>query len=200
VHGKGSLLAKMPGDRWRQFANLRLLFGYQFALPGKKLLFMGDEFGQRHEWDHEGGLDWDALADGLHAGVLRWVGDLNGALRHQPALYERDFDPEGFSWVGLDDADLSVLAFLRRAEDGPPLLALCNFTPVPRENLRCGVPEGGFWRELLNSDATEYGGSGVGNDGGVAAAAGPWRGWPGVLTLTAPPLACVLLTPARPEG
>jgi 1,4-alpha-glucan branching enzyme len=196
VHGKGSLLAKLPGDPWQRFATLRLLLGYQFALPGKKLLFMGDEFAQWREWDHEQSLDWDLLGDERHAGVLRWVADLNTVLRACPALYRRDFEHDGFDWVRMDDAEQSVLAFLRRAGDGDHVLAVCNFTPVPRENLRCGVPEGGFWAELVNSDATEYGGSGVGNLGGLEATPAPWHGWPRALTLTVPPLSCLLLAPA----
>ncbi len=200
VHGKGSLLAKMPGDRWQKFASLRLLLGYQFALPGKKLLFMGDEFGQEREWDHEQSLDWDLLGDEQHGGVLRWVSDLNRVLRSHPALFRRDFEPDGFSWVRMDDAELSVLAFLRRAEGGPSVLAVCNFTPVPRPNVQCGVPDSGYWRELLNSDAAQYGGSGVGNLGGVEATPAPWHGWPRAVTLTAPPLSCLLLASTGEES
>ncbi len=199
VHGKGSLLAKMPGDDWQKRANLRLLYGYQWASPGKKLLFMGDEFGQWREWDHDRGLDWDLLDQPLHAGITRWVGDLNGLYRELPALHELDTDPRGFEWVQVHEAEISVLSFLRRAADGSSVLAVCNFTPVPRHNLLVGVPEGGYWLELLNSDAEIYGGGGVGNMGGIEAQPVPWHGRPRALTLTVPPLGFLLLAPrSRP--
>jgi 1,4-alpha-glucan branching enzyme len=168
VYGKGSLIGKMPGDSWQQFANLRLLFGYMWAHPGKKLLFMGGEFGQRREWTHEDGLEWWVLQHPEHAGVQRWVADLNALYRAEPALYQVDFDRSGFEWVDFRDAEQSVLTFLRQPRDGPPVLAVCNFTPVPRRNYVVGVPHGGPWHELLKSDAQAYGGSGV-----VASAA--WR-------------------------
>jgi 1,4-alpha-glucan branching enzyme len=196
VHGKGSMLEKMPGDDWQKFANLRLLYGYQFAQPGKKLLFMGSEFGQRREWDHERGLDWDLLGRPEHAGVQRWVTDLNHLYRSEPALHELDVEPDGFEWVQIDQADISVLSFLRRSRSGHPVLVVCNFTPVPRPNLLVGVPVGGFWRDLLNSDAEAYGGSGQGNLGGLEAQPVPWHGrFPQTLNLTAPPLGCVFLSP-----
>jgi 1,4-alpha-glucan branching enzyme len=198
VHGKGSLLAKMPGDDWQQFANLRLLFGLQFATPGKKLLFMGDEFAQRQEWHHDDALDWHLLEHPAHAGVCRWVADLNALYRSVPGLHEGDHDPAGFEWVLVDEAEVSLAAFLRRAANGDPVLAAFNFTPVPRENVLLGVPEGGFWRELANSDGHEYGGSGVGNFGGVEAQPVPWHGRPRALTVTLPPLGCVLFAPERP--
>ncbi|MHB1716186.1 MAG: 1,4-alpha-glucan branching protein GlgB [Acidimicrobiales bacterium] len=193
VHGKGSLLAKMPGDDWQRRASLRLLYGYQFGQPGKKLLFMGSELGTAREWDHESALDWGLLDDPAHAGIARWIGDLNALYRTNSALHELDTDPAGFEWVQLHDAATSVVSFLRRGSTGSPVLVVCNFTPVPRHNLVVGVPEGGRWRELLNSDATEYGGSGQGNYGGVDAQPVPAHGRPRALTLTAPPLGCLFL-------
>ena len=197
VHGKGSLIGKMPGDSWQQFANLRLLYGYMWAHPGKKLLFMGGEFGQHREWTHEGALEWEVLSQPAHAGIQRWVADLNAFYRHEPALHEVDFDAAGFEWVDNRDAGASVLSFLRRPRHGPPVLAVCNFTPVPRENYSVGVPEGGYWREVLNSDAAHYGGSGMGNMGGVNAAPVPAQGRLHSLALTLPPLATVFLKPER---
>jgi 1,4-alpha-glucan branching enzyme len=193
VHGKGSLLEKMPGDDWQRFANLRLLYGYQFGQPGKKLLFMGGELAQRREWDHEAAIDWALLETPAHAGMLRWVRDLNGLYRSSAALHERDADPAGFSWSEPNDAENSLLSFLRWAPDGRAVLVVCNFTPVPRHNVLAGVPSGGYWRELLNSDATEYGGSGVGNLGGVDARPVPAHGMPWTLTVTVPPLGCLFL-------
>src|SRR5450631_1157840 len=183
VYGKGSLIGKMPGDTWQQFANLRLLFGYMWAHPGKKLLFMGGEFGQRREWTHEGGLEWWVATLPEHAGVQRWVRDLNAVLRSEPALYQLDFDQAGFEWIDAGDAAVSVLSFLRKPKNGAaPLLAVCNFTPVVRHNYSVGVPQGGLWRELLNSDAGAYGGSGVGNFGAVEAAPVPAHGRAHALT------------------
>ena len=195
VHGKGSLLNKMPGDTWQQFANLRLLFGYMWGHPGKKLLFMGCEFGQRREWAHEEALQWNSLLDSSHAGVQRWIADLNALYRSEPALHEIDFDAAGFEWVERNDADASVLSFLRRPRNGPPVLVICNFTPVVRSNYAVGVPQGGHWREMLNSDAAHYGGSGVGNLGSVRAAPVPAQGRYQSLALTLPPLAVLLLKP-----
>jgi len=191
VHGKGSLLDKMPGDDREQFANLRLLLAYQWAQPGKKLLFMGGELAQRGDWSHERSLDWHLLDAPWHAGVRILVGDLNRLLR-EPALHARDFDPAGFEWVDANDADASVLSFLRRAGGGAPdLLVVINFTPVVRRNYRVGVPRGGLWSEVLNTDAPLYGGSGVGNLGGVEAAPVSSHGRPHALSLTLPPLAAV---------
>jgi 1,4-alpha-glucan branching enzyme len=196
VHGKGSLIGKMPGDEWQQFASLRLLYGYMWTHPGKKLLFMGGEFGQRREWQHEESLEWHVLRYPLHAGVQRWVRDLNALYRATPALYELDFDGAGFQWVDCDDADESVISFLRLAGSGaPPILVACNFTPVPRESYRLGVPRGGIWRELLNSDATEYGGSGQGNSGAVWALDEPAHGRSHCLIVRLPPLAVLVLAP-----
>ena len=196
VHGKGSLIRRMPGDDWRQFANLRLLFGYMWAHPGKKLLFMGGEFGQRREWTHEDSLEWHVLRYPLHEGLQRWVADLNRVYKDNPALHRKDFSTDGFRWVQRGDWEQSVLSFLRLAEEGaPPVLAVCNFTPVPRHNYRVGVPRGGYWRELLNSDAGIYGGGGLGNQGGADAAPMPYEDYSHSLTLTLPPLAVVFFRP-----
>jgi 1,4-alpha-glucan branching enzyme len=192
THGKGSLLRKMPGDAWRRFANLRLLFGYQFTQPGKKLLFMGGEFGQPAEWDHDSGLRWDLLEHEPHRGLLRWVTDLNRAYRDEPALHERDTDHRGFRWVEIDDAEESTLTYLRLSATGESVLVAMNLTPVPRYDHAVGVPGGGEWVELLNSDAEIYGGSGVGNLGTVASTDEPWGDFPSRLSLTLPPLSCML--------
>ncbi|HWW33595.1 MAG TPA: 1,4-alpha-glucan branching protein GlgB [Steroidobacteraceae bacterium] len=195
VHGKGSLIGRMPGDEWQQFASLRLLFGYMWTHPGKKLLFMGGEFGQRREWQHEESLEWHVLQYPLHAGVKRWVRDLNRLYRDTPALYELDFSEAGFSWIDCDDADVSVISFLRRDRSGGVAVVACNFTPVPRERYQIGVPHGGRWRERLNSDAADYGGSGRGNLGALDASQNPAHGHPFSLHVQLPPLAVVLLTP-----
>jgi len=195
VHGKGSLINKMPGDAWQQFANLRLLYGYMWAHPGKKLLFMGGEFGQRREWAHERSLDWDLLSHGEHAGLAAWVRDLNRVLRDEPALHEVDFEPAGFEWLDADNAELGVVAFERRGRSGRPVVVVCNVTPVPRPHYRIGVAHPGRWCELLNSDALGYGGSGVGNLGAVHSTAAPLRGRPHTLELTVPPLGVLYLTP-----
>ena len=192
VHGKGSLLGKMPGDTWQKFANLRTLYGYMVGQPGKKLLFMGGEFGQWREWNHDGSLDWHLLGDPAHAGLSRWVEELNALYRREPALHELDFDPAGFEWVDCNDAEQSVLTFLRKGRSTDDIfLVVCNFTPVPRHNYRIGVPRGGFWREVLNSDAPAYGGSGQGNIGGVTAAPVSIHGRLHTLTVVVPPLATV---------
>jgi 1,4-alpha-glucan branching enzyme len=196
VHGKGSLIGKMPGDEWQQFASLRLLLGYMWTHPGKKLLFMGGEFGQRREWQHEESLEWHVLAFPLHAGVQRWVGDLNRLYRESAALHELDFSAAGFQWLDCDDADVSVIAFLRRGASGTVALIACNFTPVPRENYRIGVPRGGRWHERLNSDAADYGGSGQGNLGALDSEPVAAHGESQSLQLRLPPLAIVILTPA----
>jgi 1,4-alpha-glucan branching enzyme len=197
VYGKGSLASKMPGDSWQKLANLRLLLGYQWASPGKKLLFMGGELGQWGEWDHDGQCDWWLLDHPEHAGVQRWVTDLNQLLRSRSALHERDNDPGGFSWAIADDRDRSLLAFLRYASDGTPLLFVGNFTPEAWSNVRVPVPSGGYWREVLNSDASVYGGSGVGNLGGVEAQPAPLHDHLWSVTLTVPPLAALFLAPER---
>jgi len=194
VHGKHSLLGKMPGDRWQQFASLRAYFGLMWAHPGKKLLFMGGELAQAREWNHDAELDWDALRDPLHHGVQRVVRDLNRRYREERALHAADCEATGFHWIVGDDAANSVFAFLRQAGDAdPPVLAVCNFTPVPRHGYRLGAPRAGRWREILNTDAEVYGGSGVGNLGAVATLDTPSHGQPFALELTLPPLATVLL-------
>jgi 1,4-alpha-glucan branching enzyme len=192
VHGKGSLLSRMPGDQWQKFANLRLLYGYQWTQPGKKLLFMGGELGQWREWDHDTSLDWHLLDGPLHRGLQRWVRDLNTAYRGEASLHELDCDPAGFEWVDCCDSEQSVLSFLRKGRSaGEEMLVLCNFTPVPRYNYRVGVNRGGRWQEVLNSDAPLYGGSGQGNLGGVVAAPVPWHGRDYTLHVTLPPLGMV---------
>jgi 1,4-alpha-glucan branching enzyme len=191
THGKGSLLTKMPGDEWQRFANLRLLLGYQYTQPGKKLLFMGGEFAQIKEWAHEQSLDWDLLAEPAHAGMLRWVTDLNRMYAAEPALHELDCDPQGFRWVQYDDAEHSTISFLRRSRSGEHVLVALNLTPVPRYDHELGVPCGGTWEEILNSDAETYGGSGVGNLGSVTAADTEWGGFAHRLTVALPPLAVV---------
>jgi 1,4-alpha-glucan branching enzyme len=194
VYGKGSLLTKMPGDDWQKFANLRLLLGSMFAQPGKKLLFMGGEFGQRREWNHDASLDWQLLEDPRHAGLERWVRDLNLLYRGTAALHLLDCDAAGFEWVDCNNAEESVIGFLRKGPTSDDLmLVACNFTPVPRHNYRMGVPRGGRWEEVLNSDAPIYGGSGQGNLGGVTAEPMAWHGRSHLLNLTLPPLGIVLL-------
>ncbi len=200
VYGKGSLLRKMPGDDWRRFANLRLLYGYMFGHPGKKLLFMGDEFGQWSEWNHDSSLEWHLLDSAPHRGLQRWVRDLNTLLRGEPSLYELDSDAAGFEWIDCKDAARSVVSFLRRARDpNDMLMFVCNFTPVVRHNYRVGAPCGGFWREIMNSDAPLYGGSGQGNMGGVEAAPLPLHGRSWSLNITLPPLAIVVFRPGDRE-
>jgi 1,4-alpha-glucan branching enzyme len=192
VHGKGALLGKMPGDDWQKFANLRLLYGYMYTQPGKKLLFMGGEFGQWREWHHDESLDWHLLEYAPHVGLQRWIEDLNRLYRSEPALYELDTHPAGFEWIDCNDAPGSVVSCLRKGRStNDVLLIVCNFTPVARLNYRVGVPRGGFWREIRNSDAQDYGGVGYGNLGGVEAAPVPCHGRPHSLNLTLPPLATV---------
>ena len=193
AQGKGSLLTKMPGDDWQKFANLRLLFGYLWAQPGKKLLFMGAEFGQWQEWSHDRSLDWHLTEEPRHGGLQRWVGDLNRIYRQEPALYEGDSVPATFAWVDCCDAEQSTLSWLRRDQAGRSvLLVVCNFTPVVRRNYRLGVPSTGHWREVLNSDATHYGGSGQGNFGGLHTAPFQSHGRAQTLVMTLPPLAIIM--------
>ncbi|MCL2146960.1 MAG: 1,4-alpha-glucan branching protein GlgB [Synergistaceae bacterium] len=190
VYGKGSLLDKMSGDWWQKRANLRLLYGFMYAHPGKKLLFMGAEFGQGREWNHDDALDWSVLRYPEHQGLHKWVLDLNYALKKYPPLYECDFDQSGFEWVDCGDWQQSIIVFLRKSKTpGEYVLAVCNFTPTPRPHYRVGVPEFGFWKEILNSDASVYSGSGMGNSGGLAAEAVPTHGRPASLPLNIPPLA-----------
>jgi 1,4-alpha-glucan branching enzyme len=193
VHGKGSLIAKMAGDEWQKFANLRLLFGYMFTQPAKKLMFMGDEFGQWSEWNHDGSIDWHVLKYAFHKGAQRWVRDLNSFYRNQPALYETDFFPDGWRWIDADDSDNSVLTFMRFRKDGTaPLVMACNFTPVPRPGYRVGVPHEGHWNEVLNSNAAIYGGTDQGNFGGRETEPIPCHGHEQSLLLDLPPLAMVV--------
>jgi 1,4-alpha-glucan branching enzyme len=194
VYGKGSLIGKMPGDDWQMFANLRALFGYMWAHPGKKLLFMGGEFAQRREWTHEGELEWWVSELPGHAGVKRMISDMNRVYRHEPALHQLDFSPAGFEWVDIGNAEMSIIAFLRKsAGDGPPLLVVCNFTPLPRANFLVGVPSRGFWREIINTDARDYGGSGWGNMGGVESAPVGAHGRVESVNLNLPPLSTLVL-------
>ncbi len=194
VHGKGSLLAKMPGDIWQKRANLRLLLGYQFAQSGKKLLFMGGEIGQWAEWNHDSSIEWHLLQYPEHAGIQRWVQDLNRVYRSEPALHLFDTEPRGFEWIDANDSDDSVLSFQRRSEKPEEtILIVLNFTPVPRPGYRMGVPREGYWRELLNSDAESYGGSGVGNAGGVHSEHRDCHGCASSISLTLPPLGMLFL-------
>ncbi|HEX9106619.1 MAG TPA: 1,4-alpha-glucan branching protein GlgB [Longimicrobiales bacterium] len=198
VHGKGSLLGKMPGDEWQKFANLRLLFGYMWAQPGKKLLFMGGEFGQGREWNHEQSLDWHQLEYPNHQGLQRFMQQLNAFYRSEPALWQLDFSPQGFEWVDANDNENSVLTFLRKGREPADVLLCCfNFTPVPRTGYRVGVPLAGVWQEVLNSDAPEYYGGGMGNMGVVQSRPEPCHGRPHCLELTLPPLAALFLRAPR---
>ncbi len=196
VHGKGSLLSKMPGDPWQQRANLRALYAYMWAHPGKKLLFMGGELAQPEEWRSEGSLDWHLLERPEHSGVQALVRDLNRHYRDEPALWEVDFDPAGFRWLEPNDADGNCVAFMRLSDGGArSLVCACNFSPVPRYGYRLGLPAAGRWRELVNTDSELYGGSGVGNLGGVVAEAKPWNDQPCSAEITLPPLGVVWLVP-----
>ncbi|HPS20780.1 MAG TPA: 1,4-alpha-glucan branching protein GlgB [Candidatus Omnitrophota bacterium] len=194
VHGKRSLLEKMPGTYWQKFATLRLLYGYMFGHPGKKLLFMGSEFGQKYEWNHHQSLDWHLLEDPFHKGAQKWVKDLNWFYRSEPVLYETDFDYRGFEWVDCFDWEKSTLTFLRKCESTDEIIVVsCNFTPIPRENFRLGVPHGGIWKEVLNSDAKEYAGSGVGNMGKCVAEEISHHGRDYSILVTLPPLGMIFL-------
>jgi 1,4-alpha-glucan branching enzyme len=196
VHGKGSLIGKMPGDEWRQYAGLRLLFGYMWTHPGKKLLFQGGEIAQRSEWNHDAQVEWGLLQYPCHEGVRRWVKDLNAVYKADPALHQTDFTHKGFEWVDFHDAEASVLAFMRFGKNKDDMALACfNFTPIVRENYRVGVPRGGLWKEVLNSDSEWYWGSGVGNAGAVMAEEAEGHGRPYSLTLTLPPLGMVVLKP-----
>jgi 1,4-alpha-glucan branching enzyme len=194
VHGKASVIGKMPGDEWQRFANARAFYGFMWGHPGKKLLFMGQEFGQTSEWNASESLPWWLLDYWPHQGVQALIRDLNRLYRETPALYARDCEPDGFRWIVVNDDTQSVLAFLRRgAASDPPVAVVCNFTPEPRVGYRLGLPYEGFWREALNSDAGSYGGSNMGNLGGVIAEARPSHGFPASATLTLPPLATLFL-------
>jgi len=192
VHGKGALIGKMPGDEWQRFANLRLLYGYMYGHPGKKLLFMGGEFGQCREWVCEESLEWHVLDFSFHRGMLKWMQDLNHLYRNEPALHEIDFSHEGFEWIDFFDWEQSIVSFVRKDHTmSPKILVVCNFTPVPRYNYRVGVPYAGYWKEILNSDATVYEGSGLGNFGGVNAEEIPAHWRPHSILLTLPPLSAL---------
>jgi 1,4-alpha-glucan branching enzyme len=193
VYGKLSLLSKMPGDDWRKFANLRAFLGYQYAQGGKKLLFMGGEFGQRREWNHDGSLEWDLLQYAPHRGLQLWVKDLNRFYKEQLAMHQLDCDPDGFEWIDADDSENSILAFIRKSRNGEKIIAIFNFTPVPRGSYRVGVSESGWYRELLNSDSDFYGGSGQGNLGGVQSQPAPMHGRQHSLTLNLPPVSVIFL-------
>ena len=193
VYGKGSLLGKMPGDEWQKFANLRLLHGFMFTHPGKKLLFMGGEFGQIREWTHEDSLDWHLLENPLHKGIQKWVKDLNHLYRRETALHELDFERSGFEWIDFSDWAKSIISYMRKGKASEDLiLVVCNFTPEVRVDYRIGIPKAGFWREILNSDAKEYGGSGQGNLGGVKAKPVPVHSRMFSLALTLPPLSVLI--------
>ncbi len=198
VHGKRTLLEKMPGDDWQKFANLRLLYGYMFAHPGKKLLFMGGELAQRHEFHEDGALEWALEQSPPHRGIQRLLADLNRLHTSEPALFEVDFEWAGFEWIDANDSANSILSFLRRAKSSDDfVIVVCNFTPVPREEYRVGVPTAGFYREILNTDSSHYEGSDAGNSGGVRAEPIPWNGRPWSIKLRVPPLAAVYFKPQR---
>ncbi len=193
VHGKGSLVNKMPGDDWQKLANLRLILSYEFMHPGKKLLFMGGEFGQWDEWSHDQSLQWHLTQWERHAGVQKMVADLNTIYRNTPSLYEYDFDPKGFEWIDCNDWENSILTFIRKGSNPNDIvLVACNFTPVPRNAYRVGVPLPGYWEEILNSDANVYGGSGIGNAGGISSESVSWHGKKNSILITLPPLATVV--------
>ena len=191
VHGKGSLIGKMPGDAWQKFANLRMFYGWMFAHPGKKLLFMGSEFGQWSEWNHDKSLDWHLCGVPMHDGLKRLCQHLNWLYQHEPALYDQDDTYAGFEWIDFNDSDNSVVSFLRRSRDGQVIVFIINATPVVREGYRIGVPEHGHYAEILNTDAQTYGGSNVGNYGGQWAEASPWQGKGHSLLVNLPPLAII---------
>jgi 1,4-alpha-glucan branching enzyme len=196
VHEKSSLIGRMPGDDRQKFANLRALYGFMFGHPGKKLIFMGGEFAQWNEWHHDQSLDWHLLQWSAHQGIRDWIRDLNHFYRNEPALFEQDFVPAGFEWVDVRSHAESTLGFIRKAKQSDDIvLVVCNFTPVLLSNYRMGVPNGGWWREILNSDAEAYGGSGRGNLGGVEAVAADSPGHPYSLVLNLPPLAVSFLKP-----
>jgi len=194
VHGKGSLIEKMPGDSWQKHATLRALYGYMYGHPGKKLLFMGDEFGQRREWNHDRSLDWHLLEDPAHAGLRRFVQDLNARYLAEPALHQADFDPGGFRWIDCNDNENSIVSIVRYARvRTDSVVMVFNFTPVPRAEYRIGVPEPGWYGETLNSDSAIYGGSNMGNRGGVHSEPVAAHGFDQSVRLIVPPLACLML-------
>jgi 1,4-alpha-glucan branching enzyme len=194
VHGKRSMLEKMPGDRWQKHANLRTLYGYMFGHPGKKLMFMGGEIGQSREWNCDASLDWHLLDDPMHAGLQRWVKDLNHTYQREPSLFELDFEGAGFRWVDCNDNENSIVSMIRRARDPQDCTVMvANFTPVPRDVYRVGVPDEGWYREILNSDGAIYGGSNLGNGGGAMSEPVKAHGFDHSLRLVVPPLGFVML-------
>ena len=194
VHGKGSMWGKMPGNEWEKFANLRAYYGFMWGHPGKKLLFMGQEFGQRSEWNHNAEVDWACLADDRHAGLQRLVRDLNTLYRAEPALHVKDCESDGFQWIEANDAEHSIYAWARYGgPDDPPVVVISNFTPLERPGLQIGLPREGHWREALNTDAGIYGGDNRGNLGGVTATSEGWQGQPASARVTIPPLSTVIL-------
>ena len=194
VHGKRSLLDKMPGDMWQKFANLRTLYGFMYGHPGRKLLFMGGEFGQWIEWDFSKSLDWNLLDYDMHRQLQEYVKDLNRLYTNEPALFVNDLSYQSFEWIDFHDSDNSVVSFMRKniGKEKDTLIFICNFTPVPRQGYRIGAPMKGFYRELINSDSLKYGGSGVGNADGLTAEELAWQGQPYSLNLMLPPLATVV--------
>ena len=192
VHGKNSILNRMPGDKWQQFANVRLLYTYMFTYPGKKLLFMGNEFAQGNEWDHNKILDWYVLNYESHKGVQSLVRDLNHTYKNQPALFAHEFDSKGFEWIDCNDSTQSILTFIRKSEN-EIIIGVFNFTPVPREGYRIGVPKRGNYKEILNSDSVHYGGSNMGNAGEIKSDDIPWMNQPYSISVTLPPLAGIIL-------
>ena len=195
VHGKGSLLRKMPGDEWQRFANLRALLLNMYAQPGKKLLFMGAELAMWDEWSHDRALPWDLLSEPMHAGVAHFVEDLGRVYAATPALWAADHETDGFAWIDASDVESSVYSWIRRG-DGDLCVAVLNLTPVPRTDYRLGLPAGGHWAEVLNSDSEHYGGSNLGNLGGIEATDDPWHGQPFSAVLTLPPLSGLILRSA----
>jgi 1,4-alpha-glucan branching enzyme len=195
VHGKGSMPQKMPGDDWQKFANLRLLYAFMFAHPGKKLQFNGMEFGQWPEWDFDASLPWDQSQFMPHRGLQLMMRDMNHLYKDVPALHEIDFDPAGFQWIDCNDADQSILSFIRRDKNGGPVVVALNLTPVPRHHYRLGAPVAGHYNEMMNTDAETYGGSNMGNAGGVTAEQQAWMDQPYSIEITLPPLSCVILRP-----
>jgi 1,4-alpha-glucan branching enzyme len=200
VHGKGTILGRMPGDDWQKFANLRAYYAFMWGHPGKKLLFMGQEFGQGTEWNADRSLDWHLLDTGWHKGVQTLIKDMNRLYRDEPALHQLDCDGAGFEWLESNDAEASVLAWLRKGRDGaPPVLVICNFTPTPREGYRLGLPAAGRWREILNTDAAIYGGSGIGNLGMIATEEVASHGRPFSARITVPPLGTLWFRLEKPD-
>jgi len=201
VHGKGSLIGKMPGDEWQRFANVRAFLAYMYTHPGKKLLFMGSEIGQYEEWDCDRGLRWELLQFDYHRKLQFFVCELNRLYRSEPALWQVDYHWNGFQWVDFHDVEGSIIAFIRRAANPEDFLfVVCNFTPVPRYNYRLGVPKPGFYRELMNTDSEYFGGSNIGNGGLVSTEPVPSHGYPQSLSLTLPPLAVLILKPSQSSG